>query len=189
MNKQKIIFSALLLVHSVHGLYFEKLDETAKSMIANDEIEHLKTYCGYFNQHDLLLHACSKQAYRCADILLKDNNTCTNGDGFEIERNPLYVALIHNNLDFADFLIIKGADVNTKTLCSGESFRSQGKHPGCQSLLHHFIVDESSTKNILAIQWLIKNGADQSSFGHREDEINVKATRKELKKMVKIKIA
>lgn len=180
---QKIIFSILLLVPSITAMHFEKLDETVKSIITNDDCSALKKYCAPFNQHELFLHAAARQAFHCAEFLFKNENVRIDGDGFAIERNPLYITLIHEEFLFADFLIEKGADVNTKCHCTGN------KHPGCKSILHHLIVDENSVKNILSIHWLIKHDANQSSFSFREQEPNVKAAREELKKFIKVKIA
>lgn len=180
---QKIIFIALFFFQSMQSLHFEKIDETAKSMIAQDNYSALKTYCCCFNQHDLFLHAASKQAFHCAQILLKNESVRIDGDGFAIERNPLYIALIHEDFPFADFLASKGANVNTQCHCTGD------KHPGCKSILHHLIVDQNSVRNILSIRWLLEHGADQSSFNFREQEGYVKAAREELKKFIKIKIS
>lgn len=177
-----IILLLLFLVQFTQSMHYEELDNTAKSMIANDDCSALKTYCCCFNPHDLLLYAASRQAFHCAKILLKNKDACPNGDDFRIERNPLYIALIHEGLDFADFLIAKGADVNTQCVCKGDI------HPGCKSILHHLIVDKNSVQNILSIQWLLEHGASASSFSLREEENYVKAAREELKKFKKVKI-
>ncbi|CAN5149718.1 hypothetical protein BH09DEP1_BH09DEP1_4300 [soil metagenome] len=168
----------LLLPRQMRGMYrYAAIDDTIKSTLANDNCKELKTYFHSFHPHYLLLLAAEKNALNCAEFLLKDKLASIDGDSFMVERNPLYVALTHDNFDFAHFLHRNKADVNTTSTCKLHVCN-------CKSVLDH-LKSQNLDLNVYRIKWLRDHGATYNPYLRDEEKLKIEEKIQKLK----IKIA
>jgi len=125
-----------------------------------------------------LMVALQKQAYKSALVLAKHPQTKIEFEN-KLGETPLMLAAIHNQLELAEILIERGADVNRKGWTPLHYAATRGHREMIRLLLEHNAYIDSEAENgttplmmaaytapPLAVKLLLEEGADPTLVNH-----------------------